>query len=81
MPADLALLVVSAALSPGLGVWRGQTIKVWRDADGTLWRQGSVLTLVLWGVLIAARGLLYGSVSQLAIAMPQTWERCWSRWR
>jgi hypothetical protein len=60
MPADLALLAVSAALSLGLGVWRGQTIKVWRDADGTWWRQGSVLTLVLWGVLIAARGLLYG---------------------
>lgn len=60
MPADLALLAVSAALSLGLGVWRGQTIKVWRDADGTLWRQGSVLTLVLWGVLIVARGLLYG---------------------
>ena len=60
VPADLALLAVSAALSLGLGVWRGQTIKVWRDADGTLWRQGSVLTLVLWGVLIAARGLLYG---------------------
>jgi hypothetical protein len=60
MPADLALLAVSAALSLGLGAWRGQTIKVWRDADGTLWRQGSVLTLVLWGVLIVARGLLYG---------------------
>ena len=60
VPADLALLAVSAALSLGLGVWRGQTIKVWRDADGTWWRQGSVLTLVLWGVLIAARGLLYG---------------------
>jgi hypothetical protein len=60
VPADLALLAVSAALSLGLGVWRGQTIKVWRDAEGTLWRQGSVLTLVLWGVLIVARGLLYG---------------------
>ena len=60
VPADLALLAVSAALSLGLGVWRGQTIKVWRDADGTWWRQGSVLTLVLWGVLIVARGLLYG---------------------
>ncbi len=60
VPADLALLAVSAALSVGLGVWRGQTIRVWRDADGTWWRQGSVLTLVLWGVLILARGLLYG---------------------
>ena len=60
VPDDLALLAVSAALSLGLGVWRGQTIKVWRGADGTWWRQGSVLTLVLWGVLIVARGLLYG---------------------
>ena len=60
VPADLALLAVSAALSLGLGAWRGQTIRVWRDADGTWWRQGSVLTLVLWGVLIVVRGLLYG---------------------
>lgn len=60
VPADLALLAVSAALSVGLGVWRGQTIRVWRSADGTWWRQGSMLTLVLWGVLIAARGVLYG---------------------
>ena len=57
VPADLTLLAVSAALSLGLGAWRGLTIKVWRDADGTWWRKGSVLTLVLWGVLIAARGL------------------------
>jgi hypothetical protein len=60
VPADLGLLAVSAVLSLGLGAWRGQTIKVWRDADGTWWRKGSVLTLVLWGVLIVARGLLYG---------------------
>jgi len=60
VPADLGLLAVSAAVSIGLGVWRGQTIRVWRDADGTWWRQGSVLTLVLWGALIVARGLLYG---------------------
>jgi hypothetical protein len=60
VPADLALLAVSAVLSLGLGAWRGYTIRVWRDLDGTWWRQGSVLTLVLWGVLIVARGLLYG---------------------
>ena len=34
-------------------------------------------TLVLWVVLIVA--LLTGSVSQLAIARPPAWERCWSR--
>ena len=60
VPADLGLLAVSAVISIGLGVWRGQTIRVWRDADGTSWRQGSALTLVLWGALIVARGLLYG---------------------
>lgn len=57
VPADL--LAVSAALPVGLGIWRGQTITVWRDADGAWWRQGSMLTLALWGALIAARGLLY----------------------
>jgi hypothetical protein len=60
VPADLGLLAVSAVISIGLGVWRGQTIRVWRDADGTWWRQGSALTLVLWGALIVARGLIYG---------------------
>jgi len=35
-------------------------ISVWRDADGTWWRQGSARILVLWGALIMARGLLYG---------------------
>ena len=59
VPADLGLLAVSAAVSVGLGVWRGQTIKVWRDADGTWWRKGSTFTLALWGALIVARGLLY----------------------
>ena len=59
VPADLGLLAVSAAVSVGLGVWRGQTIKVWRDVDGTWWRKGSMFTLALWGALIVARGLLY----------------------
>ncbi len=60
MAADLGLLLLSAAVSVGLGVWRGQTIRVWREADGSWWRQGSVLTLVLWGALLVARGVLYG---------------------
>ena len=60
VPADLGLLALSAAISVGLGVWRGQTINVWRDAGGTWWRQGSARTLALWGALIIARGLLYG---------------------
>jgi hypothetical protein len=66
VPADLGPLAVSAALSVGLGIWRGQTITVWRDADGAWWRQGSMLTLALWGALIAARGLLCGVDATLA---------------
>jgi hypothetical protein len=60
VPADLGLLALSAALSVGLGIWRGRTIRVWHEADGTWWRQGSMRTLALWGALIVARGLLYG---------------------
>jgi hypothetical protein len=57
--ADLALLAVSGVVSASLGVWRGRTITVWRDAQGIWWRRGSRLTLVLWGALFAARGVLY----------------------
>jgi hypothetical protein len=60
VPADLGLLALSAAVSVALGLWRGQSISVWRGADGSWWRQGSVRTLVLWGVLIGARAVLYG---------------------
>src|SRR5919199_444023 len=57
--ADVALLTLSVVVSAGLGVWRGRTIAVWRDESGVWWRRGSNLTLVLWGVLFGARGLLY----------------------
>jgi hypothetical protein len=57
--ADLALLAVSGVVSAALGVWRGRTITVWCDAQGIWWRRGSRLTLVLWGALFAARGVLY----------------------
>jgi hypothetical protein len=67
--ADLALLGVSAAVSAGLGVWRGRTIAVWRDAEGVWWRRGSRLTLALWGAQLAARGLL--SVVDLAAGRPE----------
>jgi hypothetical protein len=56
--ADLALLALSVVVSAGLGVWRGRTIAVWRDA-GVWWRRGSRLTVALWGALFAARGVLY----------------------
>lgn len=57
--ADVALLALSAAVSAGLGVWRGHTIAVWRDEAGVWWRRGSTSTVALWGLLLIARGLLY----------------------
>jgi hypothetical protein len=57
--AGLALLASSAVVSVVLGVWRGRTLAVWRDAQGIWWRRGSKLTLALWGALFAARGVLY----------------------
>jgi hypothetical protein len=57
--ADLVLLAVSGVVSAALGVERGRTIAVWRDAQGTWWRRGSRLTLVLWGALFAARAVFY----------------------
>lgn len=57
--ADLELLALAAVVSAALGVWRGRTIAVWRDEAGVWWRRGSTLTLILWGGLFAARGVLY----------------------
>jgi hypothetical protein len=53
--ADVALFGIGAAVSVGLGLIRGRTIRVWREPDGTWWRQGSRTTLMLWGALLAAR--------------------------
>jgi len=38
-----------------LGLARGASTKVWQAADGTWMRRGTLLTLVLWIVSIAAR--------------------------
>ena len=79
VPADLALLAVSAELSLGLGVWRGQTIRVWRDAEWHLVASGSVLTLVLWVVLIVAHFLLYGIGVAVGHREASGLGACWSR--
>jgi hypothetical protein len=63
--ADVGLLGLSVVASLGLGLWRGRTITVWRDADGTWWRRGSALTLLLWGAVLVVRGALLG----LAVAV------------
>jgi hypothetical protein len=57
--ADLLLVILGAAISVALGIPRGATIRVWATNDGRWWRQGSKTTLVLWGALFVARGVLY----------------------
>ena len=58
--ADLTLIAVGAAFAVGLGLARGTTIRVWREQDGLLWRQGSKVTLMLWGALLVVRAAMYG---------------------
>src|SRR6202011_4991422 len=58
--ADLTLIAVGAAFAVGLGLARGTTIRVWREQDGLLWRQGSKVTLMLWGALLVVRVAMYG---------------------
>ncbi|MER5352222.1 DUF1453 domain-containing protein [Kitasatospora sp. NPDC002551] len=49
------LLTVLAAGS----VW-GWTVRIWREADGTLWVRGTRATLAAWGGLVAIRFGLFG---------------------
>ena len=57
---DLTLILVGAVFSIGLGLARGGTIHVWREQDGRLWRQGSKMTLLLWGALLLVRVVMAG---------------------
>jgi hypothetical protein len=59
--ADLGYIVVGALLSIGLGLWRGTTIRVWREQDGGWWRAGTKYTLYLWGALLVVRAVLAGA--------------------
>ena len=57
-PVDVALVGVGAAVSLGLGLWRGTTIRTWREADGRWWRRGSRITLLWWAALLGVRLVL-----------------------
>jgi len=59
--ADLAFIAIGAVFSIALGLWRGTTIRVWRESDGTWWRVGSKYTLYLWGALLVVRAILAGA--------------------
>ena len=58
--ADVTLILVGAVFAIALGLARGATIRVWRERDGRVWRQGSRTTLLLWGVLLLVRVIMAG---------------------
>jgi hypothetical protein len=50
----VGMLVVSLALAAVLGTARAYSVRVWQQADGSWWRRGNGLTLVLWVVSIGS---------------------------
>lgn len=51
--AGYTALLLGLLSGAGFGWLRGRIVHLWRDADGTLLRQGNWLTIVLWIVAIA----------------------------
>ncbi len=62
----IAMLVASLVLAAGFGALRAYTVRLWRE-NGVLYRQGTVVTLLLWlvaiGVHFGADVLIDGSGS------------------
>lgn len=56
-PADVAVLVAGAVVSVVLGAFRGATVELF-PREGNLWQRYRVVTVLLWGVLIALKLLL-----------------------
>ena len=61
----MPLLAANAAIAFALGVWRGATFKLVRDARGTVVSQATMVTFVLWIALIALRVALAFGERQL----------------
>ena len=71
--ATIAVLVANVAIAIMLGLWRGTSIRVWRDDTDTILRQATLFTLALWLVAIALRALtavvghISGSASSVSV--------------
>ena len=70
-PADIALLALNATVGLGLGLWRGQTYRIWTDGDGFAWQKGTWMTAASWGVLIASRVVVAVGVTILGFNTAQ----------
>jgi hypothetical protein len=60
----IVFLGISLLLSVVVGIVRGRRTRVWRDADGTVWAQGTALTIGLFVGLILAKFVL-GTIAYL----------------
>jgi len=76
----VAFLVASLAVSLLAGIWRGTTFRVWSEA-GVVMTQGTVLTLIAWGVLIAIRVPLPPPVTKRTTRRASSSVNCSSRSR
>lgn len=63
----LVVLVGGLVVGAGLAAVRGWQMRVWRDDDGVVVRQGTALTIVLW---LVAVGLHLGADALLAHVEP-----------
>jgi hypothetical protein len=60
----VAFLVASLAVSLLAGIWRGTTFRMWSET-GVVMTEGTVVTLIAWGVLIVIR-LPFAAASRVA---------------
>lgn len=54
-PVDVALIVANVVVGAVLGFGRGWTVRVWRNAQGILMRQGTIATVALWVLSFAVK--------------------------
>jgi hypothetical protein len=65
--ASFVLLAAEMLVGAGIGLAWALTTRVWREADGAVWAQGTKASLSVWGVGIAVRIGLYGAGAALGV--------------
>ncbi|MDH6136057.1 hypothetical protein P3T37_005476 [Kitasatospora sp. MAA4] len=65
--AAIALLFASVVLVMAMGTVWGWTVRLWREADGSLWVKGTAATLAAWAGMIVLRFGLYGIGSAMHV--------------
>jgi hypothetical protein len=66
---ELALGLLAAELIVGaaMGVVWAMTTRMWTEADGTVWSQGTKATIAVWVLGIAIRMALYGVAAAVGV--------------